>query len=134
MIDPSLAMQAALVTRLKSYAAVSALVGDRVYDSVPSNAVKPYLRLDPPQVLPDKAECVAGAEVFYTIHGWSVGPASVEIKRLGAAVLSAVDEHDLVVEGHRILFIEIEQLRYLDDPDGITKHFVAVFRALTEPT
>ncbi len=133
MSDPSLPLQAAIVARLKEFSALTSLVGNRVYDAVPTNAAKPYINLDQPQVLPDKASCLDGAEVSYPVHGWSNGPASVEIKRLGAAVVAALDEHDLVVNGHRVVVLELEQLQYLDDPDGITKHFIAIFRVLTEP-
>lgn len=133
MSDPSLPMQAALVARLKSFSAVTSIVEQRVYDAVPANAVKPYINLGQPQVIPDKAECIDGAEVSYPIHGWAAGPASVQIKQLGAAVLAALDEYALAVSGHRVVVFELEQMQYLDDPDGLTKHFVAVFRALTEP-
>lgn len=137
MIDPTLPMQAAIVARLRSYSAVTAIVGSgaasKVFDAVPPNADKPYVNLGTPQVLPDKASCIDGAEVSYPVHGWSKGPKSVEIKELGAAVVGALDEYEMTVSGHRIVVFELEQLQYLDDPDGITKHFVAVFRALTEP-
>lgn len=131
MSDPSLPMQAAIVARLKSQ--LSSLVGTRVYDAVPAAAPKPYINLDQPQVLPDKASCIDGAEVIYPVRGWSAGPGSVEIKKLGAAVVEALDEFDLMVTGHNIVVFELEQIQYLNDPDGITKHFVATFRALTEP-
>jgi hypothetical protein len=134
MSDPSLAMQAALVARLKVASGVSSIVGARVYDAIPSSAVKPYINLGQPQVLPDKASCIDGAEVSYPIHGWSTGPASVQIKQLGAAVVAALDEFQLVVNGHNVIVFELEQIQYLNDPDGITNHFVAIFRALTEPS
>lgn len=133
MIDPTLPMQAAIVARLKAAAPVVAIVGASVYDAVPENAEKPYISLGQPQVIPDKATCLDGAEVSYPVHGWSIGPRSVEIKQLGAAVTGALDEYALAVSGHRVVVFELEQLQYLDDPDGITKHFVAMFRALTEP-
>lgn len=133
MIDPSLGMQAAIIARLKMDSAVSSIVGSKVYDAIPESAKKPYLNLDQPQVLPDKATCLDGAEVSFPIHGWSNGPSSVEVKRLGASVVKALDEYELLVTGHRVVVFELEQLQYLDDPDGITKHFVATFRALTEP-
>jgi hypothetical protein len=133
MSDPSLPMQAAIVARLKANGAVSAIVEGRVFDAVPTRAAKPYVNLGQPQVIPDKATCVDGAEVSYPVHGWAEGPQSVEIKQLGAAVVAALDEIELTVTGHRLVVFELEQLQYLDDPDGITKHFVAVFRALTEP-
>lgn len=133
MTDPSLAMQAAIVARLKAHSDVSGIVGARVYDAVSPNAATPYINLGQPQVLPDKSDCIDGSEVSYPVHGWATGPQSVQIKQLGKAVVDALDDYELQVTGHRMLVFELENLQYLDDPDGITKHFVAVFRALTEP-
>lgn len=133
MSDPSLPMQAAISAALKGNGAVSAIVSGRVYDAVPTDAPKPYINLGQPQVIPAKATCIDGAEVSYPVHGWASGPQSVQIKQLGAAVVAALDEIELTVSGHRLVVFELEQIQYLDDPDGITKHFVAVFRALTEP-
>lgn len=133
MIDPSLEFQRVLVANLTGDAVVSALVGGRVYDAVPADAQKPYVVIGQPQVLPDKASCLDGTETYLKIDGWSSGPQSVEIKRLGAAVVAALDEAELVLSGHRVPVFEVDQVLYIDDPDGITKHFTATFRALTEP-
>lgn len=126
MIDPSDALHKALVARLNT-------TGFRVYDAPPEGAVLPYITLGQPQVLPDRNGCEPGARVAYPIDGWAVGPQSVEIKRLGAAIIAALHEHELVLEGHRTVLCELEQLNYLNDPDGITKHAAAVFQIVTEP-
>lgn len=137
MSDPSLPMQAAIVARLKAVVAVTAIVGSgasaRIYDDVPMAAAKPYISIGQPQILPDKASCLDGAEVSWAIHGWTAGPKSQGVRELAAAILSALDEHDLVVTGHRVILFEHEQTQTLEDPDGLTKHVVCVFRALTEP-
>lgn len=138
MIDPSLQLQAAIVSALKVSAAVQALAGaspnTRVFDAVAPTADKPYISLGQTQVLPDKADCVDGAEVSYTIHGWTEGPKSVAIKQLGKAIAGALDGVEFSLTGHRTVLCELEQIQYLDDPDGITKHVAVVIRVLTEPT
>lgn len=134
MIDPSLELQAAIVAALKGAAPVTALVGARVFDAVAPNSEKPYVSLGQPQVLPDRADCIDGAEVSYTIHGWAAGPQSVAIKRLGKAIAAAIDDNELTLTGHRTVLCELEQTQYLDDPDGLTKHVAVTIRFLTEPT
>lgn len=134
MSDPTLALQAAIVASLKGAAAVSALVGSRVFDAPPPSQTKPYITLGQPQVLPDRADCIDGAEVSYPIHGWAAGPQSDGIKRLGIAIAAALDGQELTLTGHRTVLCEVDQIQYLDDPDGLTKHVVVGLRVLTEPT
>lgn len=134
MDDPALQLHKALVARLKGVAAVTNLVGQRVYDRVPTGAVKPYINLGPPRVAPDRTGCEPGAEVNYPIHGWSAGPDSVEIKSIGSAILAALDEYEFAMDNHRTVLTEVDQVVYLDDPDGTTKHVALNVRILTEPS
>lgn len=134
MSDPSLELQSAIVAALKANPAVAALVAGRVYDEVPSGATKPYVTLGQPQVLPDRADCIDGADVNFPIHGWAAGPQSVIVKRLGKAIAAALDNASLSLSGHRAVLVEVDQIEYLDDPDALTKHAVVSIRVLTEPT
>jgi hypothetical protein len=139
MSDPRLALHDGILGVLKASAAVSALVAQRVYDGVPVNAPRPYLKIDAGQLLPDKADCVDGASVVVTVHAWSNGPATVEIKQLADAVIAALDADEFgdpripAVAGHRVVSLELEQAESVEDPDPETQHAVIVFRALTEP-
>lgn len=138
MSDPTLALQAVIVAALKGNSAVQALVGTppatvRVYDAVPENAPRPYISIGQPDVLPDRASCLRGAEVTFPIHGWASGPQSVVIKQLGQAILAALDEVILAPTGHHVVVWQLEQMRYLDDPDPLIKHVFVSFRGLTEP-
>jgi hypothetical protein len=136
MIDPSLLVSAAILARLKADAGVVAVVAQRVFDVVPPEADRPYVSLGQPQVIPIRTGygCDPGAEIAVAVHGWTIGPESVVSRQLGAAIVAALDEHELVMTGHRTVLCELQQNQYLEDPDGITKHSVATFRILTEPT
>jgi hypothetical protein len=137
MIDPSLLVSAAIIDRLKSDAPVTAIVSQRVFDVVPPGIETPYITLGQPQVLPSRtggAGCDSGAEISIVINGWTTGPESVASRQLGAAIVASIDEHELVMSGHRTVLCELEQNQYLEDPDGITKHSASTFRILTEPT
>jgi hypothetical protein len=133
MLDPSLPLHAAIVAQLRATESLVDLVGGSIFDAPPQNAARPYVSLGEPQVVPDKADCVDGARTAYPIHGWADGPDSVLIKQIGAALLAAIDEAALIVEGHRVISCEFEQVQYLNDPDPLTRHVVVIPNILTEP-
>ena len=137
MSDPSFAMQKAVYDQLRASYDVRLHVGDRIYHDVPPpptgdvRAQKPYITIGEDQVLADKADCMDGAEIILTIHGWALSyPQS---KQLSAAINEALDvNYDMALVGHRLIEIELEDIRHLSEPDGITRHAVVTFRALTE--
>lgn len=137
MSDPSYTLQKAIFDQLMATTDVRLLVGDRVYHDVPPptsgdvRAQKPYITIGEDQVLADKAECMDGAEVILTIHGWALSyPQS---KQLSAAIQEALDmNYDMALIGHRLIEMELQDIRHLSEPDGITRHAVVTFRALTE--
>jgi hypothetical protein len=133
--DPSLALQKAIVARLKADAGVNAIIAGRIYDAVPGNAVKPYVSFGPFQMLPEHGDCLDGGEAFVTLDGWAAGPDTVTVKQLGAAVAKALDLAPIVLDGgQRLVEMSIEQTQYMRDPDGITAHAVVTVHAYTEPT
>ncbi len=69
-----------------------------------------------------------------TLDGWTVGPDTVQVKQLGAAIASDLDRVELILDGQRLIEFSIEQIQYMRDPDGITAHAVITVHAWTEPT
>lgn len=134
MSDPSLEMQAAIVAALKQGGALPTEVGDRVFDKVPAGAAFPYVSLGPLQVLPDKAGCIDGAELFQQIDVWSREAGYPEVKKIAAAIVVKLDDQPLSVVGHDVVVFEHSDTRYLRDPDGLTSHAVINFRSLIFPT
>lgn len=134
MSDPSLEMQAAIVAALKQGGALPAEVGGRVFDKVPADAAFPYVSLGPLQVLPDKAGCINGAELFQQIDVWSRASGYPEAKKIAVAIVAKLDDQPLNVEGHDAIVFEHSDTRYLRDPDGLTSHAVINFRSLIFPT
>lgn len=139
MSDPSLPLQGAMYHRLKNDSSVKNLVSDRVFDHVPRDnlgnptATLPYISLGEDQVLPDKADCIDGREVLITIHAWDKGPGFPKVKEVSSAIIAALDDDEFPVTGHRLIEFGLESCRHLTEPDGVTKHAVITFRALTEP-
>lgn len=137
MSDPSYAIQKALFDQLMASTDIRLLVGDRVYHDVPPptggdvRAQKPYITIGEDQILSDQADCMDGAEVILTVHGWAISyPQS---KRLSAAINDALDmNYELALVGHRLVEIGVQDIRHLSEPDGISRHAVVTIRALTE--
>lgn len=134
MSDPSLVLQGAIVSALKNTSGVTALVGQRIYDQAPPSPTFPYVTLGDMQVLPDKANCIDGVEVFTQIDAWSRTVGYPEVKNIGKAISAALDDQELTVSGHHLVVFEIENIHYLRDPDGLTRHAALTFRGLLQPT
>lgn len=134
MIDPSAEVQRIIVDKLRADGGVTA-IATGTYDDPPSNVSFPYVSMGPTQVLPDKADCVDGTELSIQIDAWSRKKGFEQVKKLGAAVIAALDDaDDLTPTGFRVVLIELESANYLRDPDGITSHGALTFRALVDAT
>lgn len=132
MSDPSLELQAAIVGKLKNDPGVQAVVGQRIYDEVPNNPTFPYISLGDNQVLPDKAACIDGTEIFWQIDGWARDPTFPMVKKISKAVIAAMDDQDITVTGYAVIVCELNTTNYLHDPDGITRHVAINFRFLIQ--
>lgn len=132
MTSPSLELQGAIVTRLKAVPAVTALIGTRIYDSVPSNAAFPYVSFGSEQILEDDAECITGFEVFMQLDAWSRSVGFPEAKRIAEAVRDALHDFDLPLTDNALVSFRHRQTRMLRDPDGLTAHAAIEFVGLVE--
>lgn len=129
MSDPSLPLQAAIVAALKGN---SPPVSQRIYDAIPAAPVFPYVSLGTMQVLPDKADCIDGTEVFVQIDAWSRAVGYPEVKAMGAAIVAALDDREMTVTGFTCVVFELQSVNYLRDPDGLTSHAALTFHALLQ--
>jgi hypothetical protein len=131
MSEVSLALQAAVLLALRSHAPLSALpLQGRIYDRVPSNAVFPYATFRVPNVVDDSADCVEGSEVNFAIHVWSRTVGWPEAATIAGHVRKALHLVDLPMTDFVMITCTFQEFIRLDDPDGITNHGVASFRAL----
>lgn len=131
MSDPALALQGAIVSRLKADQQIQTLVGNRVHDRVPADATFPYVAVGDMQSIDAGADCVDALDVIVTIHAWSRAVGQIECKRVASAVRAALHEADLVVPGFQFLDVLHQDTRHVGDPDGITSHAVITLRAQT---
>lgn len=132
MTSPSLEQQGAIVTRLKAYAPLTALVGQKIFDSVPPNTVPPYVSLGPEQFVADNAECIKGFEAFTQIDAWSTTLGLPEVKRIAEAIRAALDGFDLPLVDNALVSMEHRQTRFLRDPDSGANHAAIEFTSFIE--
>lgn len=131
-MSPELELQGVLVAALKADPDVAALVGARVYDTVPRDTDFPYISLGPMEARTDDAECITGFMIFSQIDVWSQAVGYPEVKRLIDAVRHAIHDQDLSLTVNALVFIEHQTSRILRDPDGLTSHGALDFVASVE--
>lgn len=130
MSDPSLEVQKAIVAALK---AADVGVGERIYDDVPETRVFPYISLGECQVLPDKAGCIDGAELFLQVDAWSQDVGFPEVKGIAKDTVAALDDQPMTIANYDVVLFEHQSTQYLRDPDGKTRHAAMTFRAVVHP-
>ncbi|MBO9194329.1 DUF3168 domain-containing protein [Rhizobium sp. 16-449-1b] len=129
MASAELELQGAIVARLKADAALTALVGGRVYDQPPSPATYPYVTIGEAQTLRDDATCISGSKVYLTLHGWSTAVGYPEAKRIAEAVAESLHLAPLALPTNHLISLMHRQTRTLRDVDGLTSHAVIDFVA-----
>ena len=132
--DSQWPLQQGLHAALSGDAALQALLGDpaRIFDQVPQDSAFPYLVIGEDTTGPFDTKTESGMEHRLTIHSWSRYRGLKETKQLMAAVTDALDGASLSVSGHELVLIRQEFGATFLDPDGLTRHGVQRFRALTQ--
>lgn len=132
MSSPALELQGLIVARLKSDATVAALIGGRVYDTVPADAPFPYVSMGPRDETSDNAECVAGFAISLQIDVWSRAVGFPEVQRISDAVRRSLVEYEFPEMENPLVFFDHDQTRTFRDPDGLTLHAAMAFEAFAE--
>ncbi len=131
-IDPDLELQGLVVNALKADAAVTALVGGRVYDRVPDTAAFPYIVYGPSDATSEDADCYTDFDVFAQLDVWSRYPGKTEAKKIADAVRVALANPALQLTENALVLLRHQQTRTFTDPDGLTTHGAMTFEALIE--
>lgn len=136
-LGPDLDLQAAMVAVLKSDGDLRQLIGNpiRLEQDVPPKPIYPYVTIGLSQVIPDVAECIDGSEVFPTLHIWSRAKGWEEAKRIAAVLWAALNDTEFTLTENRCVLFERDSLgdQAGEMTDGVTKHIICHYRALTEP-
>lgn len=132
MTSPTLELQGAIVTRLKAQPAVTALIGQRIYDAVPAQPVFPYVSFGPSDELTEDAECIDGFEISMQIDVWSRSVGFPEARQIADAVRQALHGYELNLTSNALVTFQHRITRMFRDPDGLTNHAALTFTSFTE--
>lgn len=133
MIDAQLPLQAAIVSAVKADVGLGAVIGDRIYDKVPTNsagvvtATFPYCSFGPMQSVPSDDECHDGVEVFVQIDAWSRAVGTVECRSIVAGLTRLLDAA-LTVTGFEVVTFEVQSARTSREADGLTSRGIVQLR------
>lgn len=129
----ALALQKALVARLKAEIGVTALVSGRVYDEPPQAVTRPFIRIGGIEVVPLRADCVSAATVTFGIEAHSRPVAGrVEATRCIEAVVAALDGFALSVTGYTTVTLRWRTSTATQEDDGQSYTAVAAFTAVLD--
>jgi hypothetical protein len=135
MADPSLALQAAIVTALKTAPAVA---GGRVYDRIPGTTdlrepkpIFPFLHVGEGDTIGDDNPCFDSTECNVSVHVWSNAVGMPELKELAGLVRARLKTVSTVT-GFRVTNADYIITRYMNDPDSTLTHAVVEFRYLID--
>lgn len=132
MTSPTLELQGAIVTRLKAQPAVTALIGQRIYDDVPAQPVFPYVSFGPSDELTEDAECIEGFEISMQIDVWSRSVGFPEARQIADAVRQALHGYEFNLTSNALVTFQHRITRMFRDPDGLTNHAALTFAGFAE--
>ena len=124
------ALQQAVFAALSGDAALTALIGARIFDGVPETAALPYL------VLGEASETAAADNAIshtLALHIWSRAGGTREVKQIAAVVRSCLDGAALSLADHALIDLRFASADYSRQSDGKTFRAVLRFTAFTEP-
>ena len=134
--DSQWELQKSAYTTLRADSALQAFIGNpaRVHDHVPQDSAFPYVVIGEATAREFDGKTEDGMEQTVTLHTWSRDRGLKETKEIMAAVVDALDQVALTVTGHTLVLLRFEFSDTFLDPDGLTRHGVQRFRAVTQKT
>lgn len=137
MPSPASPFKAAQESAIRGSAALTAAMGTAgkgILTEVPTNQPTPYVVLGDNQVLLENHDCAAEAEVFATVHVWSRTvplDKGAQARAMGAALIAALNKQ-LTLAGWDVDEWELQDERYVTDPDNSTHAIITFHYLLTE--
>ena len=129
-MDPTYAVQVALVARLKALATAA---GARVYDQPPKNAPFPYITIGPAQTIPIDELCSDGSDQSVQVDVWSRAVGFPEVKQIAGTVRAGLHLQSLTIAGHVCDRVTVESTEFSRDPDGLTSRARIDLLVVTQP-
>lgn len=132
MASASLELQGAIVTALKTAAAVTAMVNQNIYDMAPADAQTPYVVMGDFDEHRVDATCLKARKTYATLHVWSSSAGFMEVRQIAEAVAETLHHASLVLASNRLVSLDHSRTRVMRDLDGIHSHAVIELVAYTE--
>lgn len=131
-MSADLALQKAIVSRLKGAAAITALVpADNILDRHGLPTISPSIILGESQVVEGEDIARQQQRIYFTLHVWKREPGFRGAKEIAGLVRSTLNTPRLALEaGFHLADGRVTQTRFLRDPDHETSHGVVTFEAL----
>ncbi|MEA3534280.1 DUF3168 domain-containing protein [Rhizobium sp. CC-YZS058] len=135
-MSASVGLQDIILARLRGSDAVAALVGQKIYDGVPTTAAYPYVSLGATDLRLDDADCVSGREETVQIDCWSqdnarLWPCKALVDSVVRALVKEGGDADEIPDGF-VLEFRLELARVFLDADAKTAHGVVQVTAIVE--
>ena len=124
------ALQSSIYTAL-NVSAITSTLACGVYDEVVEGNSYPFISLGEETAIDYSTNNLVGAETTINIHIWSRYKGSKQTKQIMDKVHDLLHDVSLTVSGVNLINLRFEYSDIMRDPDGITRHGVMRFRAIT---
>ncbi len=134
MSDAAFALQTALYTSLTGSTAVTGAGSTgtvSIFDHVPQDSAFPYITIGEAVEGDWSSKTIDGQRHAVTMHIWSRYRGMKEAKQIASAVHTLLHNASLSVTGHGLTLLQYDYSTYMLDPDGLTRHGVIRYVALT---
>lgn len=124
------ALQSSIYSAL-NVSAITTTLSCGVYDEVVEGNSYPFIALGEETAIDYSTNNLVGAETTINIHIWSQYKGSKETKNIMDKIHDLLHDVSLSVSGVNLINLRFEFSDIMRDPDGITRHGVMRFRAIT---
>ena len=125
------ATQKAIYERLVADPAIHALVGDRIFDGVPADAVMPFVAFGPSDVVIDDGDGLDGRAEALQLEVWSNDQARLwKAKAICDAIKTSLHDFGLSLEAGRAGSILVTSMQMRPAEDGVTAQGLIALRIL----
>ena len=123
-------LQSAIYTAL-NVSAITSTLSCGIYDEVIEGNSYPFITLGEETAIDYSTNNLVGAETTINIHIWSQYKGSKQCKEIMDKVHDLLHDISLSVSGVNLINLRFEYTDIMRDSDGITRHGVMRFRAIT---
>ena len=124
------ALQSSIYSAL-NVSAITSTLSCGVYDEVVEGNSYPFITLGEETAIDYSTNNLVGAETTINIHVWSRYKGSKQTKQIMDKIHDLLHDVSLTVSGVNLINLRFEYSDIMRDPDGITRHGVMRFRAIT---